>query len=198
MYVANHMASAGPLAIIPSLPVRFYPWVIAEMIDPKRAPAYIYDDYIQPEWHLHGKPGRTAAAIVGRLAAALLKGIGSVSVEKNAGFPLEAYRHSLELLEEGKSLLIFPEDSARELDPVTMMHPFECGFAGLGRLYLELRGKPLPVFILAVHPESRRIMLDQAPSYTRHGQRRQDDREFCTLLEDKLREQYLELVKSWN
>ena len=54
IYVANHLGSIGPIEVILSMPVRFLPWVIAEMADFRRAPDYLCDDFIHSAWRLGG------------------------------------------------------------------------------------------------------------------------------------------------
>lgn len=193
IFVANHMGSAGPLASILSLPQRLYPWAIAEMTDYRRAPRYLYDDFIHPTWHLNGAFGIAVSFVISRISVTLLNGLGSVSVERHRGESFGAFRHSLQLLSEGKNLLVFPEDAQQPADPASHLHPWLCGFVGLCSMHEKDTGERLPVYPMAVHPGSKTILVGQAHYYSDNGSRRLDVRHTCAILKDKVTELYLAL-----
>src|SRR4030066_369875 len=57
LYIANHLSALGPIETILSVPIRFYPWIISEMLDFKLAPKYLFDDFIHPVLHRNGRLG---------------------------------------------------------------------------------------------------------------------------------------------
>ena len=54
LFVANHLGSAGPVRMFFSVPVRFRPWVVRDMLERRSAPGYLYADFVEPELNLHG------------------------------------------------------------------------------------------------------------------------------------------------
>ena len=110
LFVANHLGSTGPIEAIISLPVRLHPWVIADMADRRLAPPYLYDDFVAPVWRLRGPLGRAISWLVAQIAVSLIRGLDSVPVRKQNGLFDASFRRSLALLQQGRSLLIFPED----------------------------------------------------------------------------------------
>ena len=158
-YVANHLDSVGPVEVVLSVPLRFHPWVIAEMTDPKRAPRYLYDDFVGPIWHLHERFGMAVAAALSRLTVGLLLGLDCIPVDRSRRRYMGAFRRSLELLQAGRNLLIFPEDPQGPADPQTRMRPFMAGFLLLRPQYERLTGRPLPVYPVAVHRERRTVAI---------------------------------------
>jgi hypothetical protein len=72
IYTANHLGSLGPSQAILSVPVRFYPWVVAEMMDPARAPGYLYDDFVGPELHLDGRAGIALTTVISWISVRVL------------------------------------------------------------------------------------------------------------------------------
>ena len=193
IYVANHLGSIGPIEVILSMPVRFLPWVIAEMADFRRAPDYLYDDFVHSAWRLGGRSGRVVSALVARIAVALINGIGCIPVERSAGLFDESFGRSLALLVEGKSLLIFPEDRDGPLNPETRMRPFLCGFTYLCRMYQERTGRQLPIVPLAVSPEEKTIAIGEPVLWGLQGDRRQDLRKLCHQLQENVWELYQSL-----
>jgi hypothetical protein len=110
IYTANHLGSLGPIQAILSVPVRFYPWVIGEMIDPARAPRYLYDDFVCRDLHLEGRAGMAVSTGISWISVHLLRGAGAIAIDNNRGRIIEGFRRSLDLLAEGQNVLSFPED----------------------------------------------------------------------------------------
>src|SRR4030065_725158 len=79
IYIANHLGTIGPIETILSVPVRFYPWIIAEMTDFKRAPEYLFNDFVHPVLHLNGRCGMNFSTLLTKISVRLLRAIGSVS-----------------------------------------------------------------------------------------------------------------------
>jgi hypothetical protein len=173
-----------------SAPVCLYPWVIGEMTDFKRAPRYLYDDFVHPAWRLRGHFGTAIAKPLSWLAVWLMRGLNAVSVDRNRGRCVDAFHHSLALLAQGKNLLIFPEDPARLPDPQTQLHPFLCGFIGLCYMHERACGGRLPIYPLAVYPGSKTIAVGEAVFFEDNGNRRQDIRRVCDQLQGKVHELY--------
>ncbi len=196
MYVANHLGSAGPIEVILSLPIRFFPWVAAEMTTSRRAPRYLYDDFIHPTWHLGGRLGTMVSRVVARIAVGLINGIGSVPVERRNGMFDESFERSLALLAEGKNLLIFPEDREAPLDSATLMRPFMAGFGRLCYLYQRRTGQSLPVYPVAIHPESKTVTIGEPVYWEPAADQRPEIREFCHQVQGMVEELYQGLACS--
>lgn len=190
IYVANHLGSVGPLASILSVPVRFHPWVVAEMADYRRAPRYLYDDFVHPTWHLNGRPGMAVSFLLSRISVTLINGLGSIAVDSNQGESIAAFRRSLALLLAGKSLLVFPEDAKAPADPEIHLHPFDCGFVGLSGMYERGTGERLPLIPMAVYPETRTVVVGEALFLHDTGDRREDVRRTCGEMREKVAELY--------
>jgi len=190
VYVGNHLGSTGPLQIVRSIPVRFYPWVIGEMLDPHRAPDYLYADLIEKEWRLSEPAGRLASRLIAPLAVRALRSAGSIPVERSRGWTADAFQTSLELLAQAKSILIMPEDSGLPMDPTTHLHPFQCGFVALCGFYAERYDRPLPVRLLLVHPPTRRIVVQNAGEYPGSDRRRAVIEAYCHDLYNQIREMW--------
>lgn len=190
IYVTNHLGSMGPIASILSMPMRLYPWVIGEMTDPKRAPRYMYDDFVRPAWHLNGRIGMAVSTVVSKAAVGLLNGLGSVAVDRNRGPSIDAFHRSLVLLAKGQSLLVFPEDPAEPLDPATQMRPFFCGFVRLCTMYEQATGNQLPLYPVCVYPGTKTITVGRPIFFEKHGDRRQDVIGTCRRLFEAVGELY--------
>jgi len=195
IYVANHVGSIGPVEIILSLPARLYPWAIAEMTDIRRAPSYLYDDFVHPVWRLSGRLGMAVSAVVSRLAVGLINGLECIPVDRKQERYMEPFRRSLPLLDEGKSLLIFPEDPEGPIDPVTLMRPFMGGFVLLCFLYQRLTNRLLPVYPVAVSSRHRTISVGRSLFLESQGNRRHDIHRACARVQEEVSKLYKALQR---
>ncbi len=194
IYACNHLASEGPLAVILSLPIRFYTWTIAEMMDPQRASQYLFDDFVHPVWHLNGAFGRTVSFLISRISVVLLTGLGSISVDRNRGGFSGAFERSLDLLKVGKNLLVFPEDPKGALDSEYQMRPFLAGYSWLCHLYFKETGQRLPVYPLAVYPKKRLVCAGKPQFFISEGDPRQQIRAFGRQMECEVQLLYRSLA----
>jgi len=188
IYVANHLGSLGPIQMVLSLPLRFFPWIIADMLDPRRAPRYLYDDFVQPSLHISGKIGMAVSHLICQISVPLLRALGSIPVEKERGVFDLSFQRSMDLLHQGKNILIFPEDNAGPYDPETGMRPFSCGFTWLCYRYQQTTGRPLPVYPVAVNHKAMMIAIGPPICYNPHGGRKRDLRELCAALKQSVHE----------
>jgi hypothetical protein len=196
IFIANHLEAIGPIEAIISVPIRFYPWIIAEMIDFKRAPKYLFDDFVHPALHLGGRFGMLFSTLLTKISVRLLKGIGSVSIDRFGGWTIDGFRHSLRLLGEGKNLLIFPEDPLLPRDPETLMRHFMPGFATLCSLFMAEEGSLIPVYPMAIHAGSELVSIGSPKFYHPRGHHREAIDAFTEAVEERVRGLYLEMKKT--
>ena len=196
IYACNHLESTGPLQMVLSLPVRFYPWIMGEMFDNERAPQYLYDDFIHKSWRVSGKVGMGISTAVSHLATSLFNRLKFVSVDRNRGHNKGAFQRSLELLAAGENLLIFPEEPKGLLNPKTQMRPFLCGYVGLCRMHQRQGGKALPVYPAAVYPGTRSLSIGKAMFYENLVNRRRDTYRMGMKVEEEVIKLYLAMKNS--
>jgi 1-acyl-sn-glycerol-3-phosphate acyltransferase len=196
IYIANHLGTVGPIETILSIPIRFYPWIIAEMTDFKLAPRYLFDDFIRPVLHLGGKFGMLFSTLLTKISVRLLREIGAVSIDRFGGWTPDGFRHSLRLLHEGKNLLIFPEDPLLPLDTETLMRHFMPGFALLCRMFQAGVDTLLPVYPVAVYSGSETVSIGKPEFFHSRDHHRATINSFSELLENRVRRLYLDLKKN--
>jgi 1-acyl-sn-glycerol-3-phosphate acyltransferase len=154
VFVCNHLGALGPIAAYASLPFDLHFWIHADMLDPQRASDYLRLDFVEPQLHVPPPLSHWLAAAISKIHVPLLHAIGGIPVYQNAEQISKTFDLSLDILEKGGFLLIFPEDAARPADEHSRMSPFKKGFARLGELYYERTRQRLPFYPLAVHAAS--------------------------------------------
>lgn len=155
--VANHVGSFGPVTVIASLPIRTYPWVAHEVTDIKTAAARIQAEFLEQELHLRPPLSTYLAKVIGRVCVALMRDIGAIPVYAKSRRIRSTMHCSLALLEEGKNILVFAEDSSKKFNDV--LNELRTGFIHVAKLYYEKTRKAIQFLPIAVNRKVRGIRI---------------------------------------
>lgn len=155
--ISNHAGSYGPLSVITTLPLELYPWVVSETTDARTAARRIQTEFLEAELHLKPPFSAWLARTIARIAAALMKAIDAIPVYQHSRDIRTTVERSVELLEQGKNILVFPEDPARKLNDV--LNHFCTGFVVLARRYYERTRRAVQFLPVAVNRQLRAILV---------------------------------------
>ena len=155
--VANHVGSFGPVSVIISMPIRMYPWVAHEVMDVKTVAKRIQADFFEQELHLKPPFSTYLARVIGRVCVALMKDIGAIPVYQKSRDIRRTVQGSLALLEQGKNILVFAEDSTKKINDV--LCEFCTGFIHVAKLYYEKTKKAVQFLPVAVNREVGGILI---------------------------------------
>jgi hypothetical protein len=192
VFIANHHEAIGPIAVACSIPLRMYSWVVSNMVDEEQASDWLKWDFVERTLHVKPPVSAWVAKRLSKLTVPFLRSLGCIPVYKgDYDRMVETLRLSMEVLRQGKFLLVFPEDNLLPGDPVTAMRPFQRSFARLGEMYFEQTGQRLQFHPVAIHPSGyvivgKAVAFDplNAPGLERH--RLKD------LMEDSIRSMYMQ------
>jgi hypothetical protein len=152
VFVSNHLDATGPIAAASSIPVRFHPWVIADMMDKDLAPIWLQADFVERQLHFKPPISQWVARALCKLSVPLFYSLGCIPVYANNYERMrETLDMSMDVLREGKFVLVFPEDYRLPKDPVTKMQPFQHSFARLGERYYAETGERLEFYPLTIY-----------------------------------------------
>lgn len=190
--IANHMGSIGPVGICSCLPMRLYPWVLGTTVDPVKGPENVRTDFVEKILHLEQPESEAVARAICKISIPLLLGLGCIPVPGTHQEQETTFQRSLELLKQGKVLLIVPEDPQGEpVDPLTGIRPFKHGFSRIGELYYGEMGERLPFYPVAIHEEG--LVLVGAPIYYNpHNPARTERIRVTSLLEQTIKRMYMD------
>ncbi len=155
--VSNHVGSFGPVSLITSMPVRMYPWVAHEVTDLKTVAQRIQQEFLEQELHLRPPLSTWLGRVVGRICVAIMKDIGAIPVYQKSKRITQTVMQSLSLLEQGKNLLVFAEDSTRKINDT--MCEFCTGFIHVARLYYQKTRKAVQFLPVAVNRRIGAILI---------------------------------------
>ncbi len=165
--VANHAGSFGPISVITTVPVKAYPWVAHEVTEPVTAARRVQAEFLEQELHLRPPVSDFLGRIVGRICAALMRDIGAIPVYAKSRMIGQTLQRSVRLLEEGKNILVFAEDSMRPLNEAIC--EFCTGFIHLARLYYERTRKVIQFVPVAVNRKVRGILVGTPIRFDAHN-----------------------------
>jgi 1-acyl-sn-glycerol-3-phosphate acyltransferase len=155
--VANHVGAFGPVSVITSMPLRMYPWVAHEVTDLDTVAPRIQDEFFEQELHLKPPVSAWLGRAIGRVCVALMKDIGAIPVYQKSKRIKATLEQTLSLLEQGKNILVFAEDSTRKINDV--LCEFCTGFIHVARLYYEKTRKAVSFLPVAVNRKVHRILV---------------------------------------
>ena len=155
--VSNHAGAFGPVSVMTSMPFEIYPWVAHEVTDLQTASARIQAEFVERELKLKPPLSAILARLIARVCVALMKDIGAIPVYQKSKRISTTVMQSLALLQQGKNILVFAEDSARKINDV--LCEFSTGFIHVARLYYQATKKAVSFFPIAVNRRVGRILV---------------------------------------
>ncbi len=155
--VANHVGSFGPVSVITSMPLRMFPWVSHEVTDIATVARRIQEEFLEQELHLRPPVSTYFGRVIGRICVALMKDIGAIPVYQKSRRIRTTVELSVNLLAQGKNILVFAEDSTRKINDV--LCEFCTGCIHLARDYYEKTRKTVQFLPVAVNRRVRGILV---------------------------------------
>jgi hypothetical protein len=193
--VANHMGSIGPVGICSSLPMRLYPWVLGATVDKVEGPENVRKDFVEKIFKLNPPLSEAIAKGICKISTPLLLSIGCIPVPDTHQEQEATFQTSLATLMQGKFLLIVPEDTKAEPDPLTGIRPFKRGFLRLGELYYRETGARLPFYPVVIH-EAGLVIVGKAIAYNPLNDAKVERLRMVNLLEETIKAMHLEVTQN--
>ncbi len=193
VFVSNHALALGPIAVTSSMPMRLYPWAIGDMMDWDKAPAYLNQDFVEPQLHIPPPLSMPFSRLLSQASVRLLRGIGCIPTYHGEEV-LQTYHLSVAALEQGRILLIFPEDPSLPRDEQCQMSPFLKGFARLGEMVYQRTQQILKFYPIAVHAGLRKVQLGKPISYNPNNNPANERLRIKSVLESMIRSMLLEMT----
>lgn len=191
VFVSNHVDALGPIAVYASMPLYLHTWMHADMLDPRLAPEYLRRDFVERQLRIPPPFSNWLARGISKIHVPILRGIGGIPVYHTREGLDETFALSADLLVQGESLLVFPEDPKLPADPDTKMTPFKKGFILVGQLLYERTKQILPFYPITVHAGSLTVRVGTPIFYNPFNAPEDERFRIRDLLEQAIREMYL-------
>lgn len=144
--VGNHSQMLGPIAGELHMPGKPYIWCAGEMMNWDEVHDYAYRDFWSKKPRAFRWFYKLLSYLITPLAVCLFNNARTVPVYHDTRL-ITAYRRSIELLRQGRSVLIFPECYTEHNN---IVHGFQDKFIDLARFYYKKTGETLsfvPVYL---------------------------------------------------
>lgn len=147
VFLCNHGELYGPIVAMLFMPVPVRPWTISEMsVHKDEVAEYVYRFTISRQKWLPKKLQMPVARLIGPLSVWVMKQLETIPVFRNKVTKLmTTFRMSVEALEAGDNLLIFPENPDADAEKAGYKREgvgeFFEGFVLLAQMYYRKTGK---------------------------------------------------------
>ena len=178
----NHSQMNGPIACELYFPGRHYIWCIAQMMDMRQVPAYAYKDF----WS--GKPVsirwfyKILSYLIAPIAQCVFTNADTIPVYKDKRI-IKTVELSLEHLEEGAGVIIFPEDYTEYNN---IVHSFQRGFVSIAKRFYANTGKCIPFVPLYVCPALKTLYIGKPVIYDPDRPVKEEQERICYYLMDAI------------
>ncbi|MBQ9324629.1 MAG: hypothetical protein IJ246_02545 [Clostridia bacterium] len=171
VFLCNHGDIYGPVVCASSIPVPIRPWVISQICNDVSETAEYHYKYDLAENHLiPEKLKMPLARIVGRISVWCMHQLEAIPVYRDSpALLVRTFRESVEALQSGDNLLIFPENP----NAISKDHGYEMsglgplfeGFTMLAPIYYRRTGKALRLLPMYAHKKTRTLCFGQEVDY---------------------------------
>ena len=182
--VGNHSQMFGPIAGELYTPGKHDVWCAGEMMAWKEVPAYAYRDFWSKKPRAVRWFYRLLSYAVTPLAVCLFNNAHTVPVYHDTRL-ITTFRRSIERLEEGSSLVIFPEHYDEHNN---IVHDFQDKFVDLARFYYKKSGKELSFVPLYIAPELSLMSFGEPVRFDASAPIAAERRRICDALMDRITE----------
>ena len=159
--VGNHCQMNGPLVgelYVPNAP---YIWCAGEMMRLKDVPEYAFRDFWsqKPKWmHPFFK---LLSYIIAPLSVCIFNNARTIGVYHDTRI-LSTFKNTVKMLQEGKSVVIFPEHDVKHNH---IVYDFQDKFLDVAKLYYKRTGKVLKFVPMYIAPRLRQVHFGEPVAY---------------------------------
>ena len=180
--VGNHSQMYGPIAAEIFMPGRHDIWCAGEMMHREDVAEYAYRDF----WS--GKPRsvrwlyRLLSRVIAPLSLLVFNNSHTIAVYRDARL-ISTYQRSIDALQNGRSIVIFPECYDRHNNIVCA---FQDKFVDLARFYYKKTGTELCFVPLYVAPRLKTMYFGRPVRFDAGSPIRRERARICTALMDAI------------
>lgn len=174
VFVCNHGLIYGPVSAVIYLPTYFRPWIHNVMLDPELARREILKSPLRFFRKIFGE--RVGNRIITGFTKPLLWILHSFNpipvVRGTSRDVISTFNASLQALQEGDNMLLFPERArsssgsvSDEISGAADLRNFYTGFVHIGKMYYDATGKELLFYPIYSDKKSRAFRIGEPVAY---------------------------------
>ncbi len=180
--VGNHTQMNGPIISELYSPTKSYTWCAGEMMNLREVPAYAYKDF----WSNKPKYIRwffkLLSYIIAPISVCVFNSAHTIPVYHDRRAVI-AFRESIKRLEEGNSLIIFPEHSVPKNN---ILCEFQDGFVNVAKNYYRQTGKILKFVPMYIAPKLKTVYIGKPIEFNPKADIKEERIRICEYLGDEI------------
>lgn len=178
--VGNHAKMNGPIGCELYFPGSHYTWTAGEMMDIKEVQPYAYKDFwsYKPAWIKWFF--WLLSYFIAPLAVCIFNSANCIGVYRDVRLR-STFRTTMEKLEEGSNVIIFPE---HDVAYNGVVWEFQEKFIDIARLYYKRTGKELSFVPLYVAPNLRSMFIGKPVKYNNEAPADEERKRICKAMMD--------------
>ena len=180
--VGNHSQMNGPIVGELYVPGEPYIWCAGEMMHMKDVPEYAFRDFWsgKPKWL---QPGyKLLSYIIAPLSVCIFNNARTVGVYHDSRI-LSTFKNTVKLLQDGKSIVIYPEHNAEHNHIVC---DFQAKFVDVAKLYYKKTGKELAFVPMYIAPRLKMVCFGKPIRFDATASMDAERSRICEYLMDEI------------
>jgi len=180
--VGNHAQMNGPIACELFFPGNRYTWCAGQMMHLKEVPAYAYQDFWSQKPRSVRWLYKIASYLIAPLSVLVFNNANTIPVYHDARV-LTTFRTTLQKLQEGAKIVIFPEQA---LPQNNIVCAFQDRFVDLARMYHTKTRKELDFVPMYICPALKKIVLGKPVRFRPGSDTDAERARICRVLTDEI------------
>lgn len=180
--VGNHSQTNGPIVAELFFSESVLIWCAGQMMKLKEIPGYAYSDFWskKPKWT---KPFYKALSyLIAPFAACIFTNARTVPVYRDHRV-ISTFRRSVELLNDGKTLLVFPEKDEKYNN---ILYAFEENFVDVARIFYKKTGENLNFVPMYLAPKLKKVYIGRGIEYCGENDSKEEKKRIVSYLVDEI------------
>lgn len=186
--VGNHSQMYGPIAGELYTPGKHYIWCAGEMMHWKEVPDYAFEDFWSEKPKAVRWVFRLLSYLITPLSVCVFNNAHTIPVYHDTRL-ISTYRESIVKLQEGNTMVIFPEHHVKHNN---ILCEFQDKFIDLARFYYKKTGKELSFVPMYLTPKLKKMIFGLPIRFRSEAPIAEERRRIC----DELMEQITQIAVS--
>lgn len=180
--VGNHGQMNGPIVGELYVPGEPYIWCAGEMMHRKDVPEYAFRDFWSQKPRWTHPFYRLVSYMIAPLSVCVFNNARTIGVYHDTRI-LSTFKTSVKKLQEGKSVVIFPEHDVKHNH---IVYDFQDKFIDLAKLYYKKTGKELSFVPMYIAPKLKKLYLGKPVRFCATEPMDTERSRICTYLMDAI------------
>ena len=182
LVVGNHSQMYGPIGCELYFPGGRYTWCAGQMMHLKDVPDYAYQDFWSGKSKYTRWFYRLLSYLIAPLSVCIFNNANTIAVYRDNRI-ISTFKNTVKRLEEGSSVIIFPE-CYEEYNHI--VHRFQENFVDIAKLYYKRTGNAVPFVPLYIAPKLKKMYIGKPIYFRPDADAAQERHRICQYLMDEI------------